>query len=105
MNIPTLSIWQAFNHRSMLENPTDVPKTLDFGRNESEIFMTSYQGGSILISRIETANGGASWTFQFTPASAEYCVANYREISTDHVHFTLVGNAGGVKKLARLIID
>ena len=58
-----------------------------------------------MISRIDTENGWPFWTFKFTPASAEYCVTNYREFSTDHVHYTLVGDVGGVKKLGRLIID
>lgn len=69
------------------------------------MFLTSYIGTQIHISRIEGLTGAVPWTYVFTPFDNKYCVSNYRQVGTEHLHYTLVGDAGFVKVLARLIID
>lgn len=66
--------------------------------------MTSYLGGKLVISMLSAITGDVTWSYSFTPNSDTMCVSNYREVGTDHLHYTITGNDGVSKKIARLLI-
>ena len=64
--------------------------------------MTATVGTQLLITMFKTDDGNDLWTLALNPLGDDYCISDFRNVGTDHAHFTIVGNVGIDKQIARI---